>query len=100
MYEINKRGSGQSARKNQTVFVKYDGRLKSNGKRFDKGTIDFRLGTGQVIRGWDMGVEGMQVGEKRKLFIPAGLAYGSQGAPPQIPRNAALVFDVELVRLK
>lgn len=96
--EISKQGSGASAKPGRKVKVAYDGRLASNGKRFDKGSIDFKLGMGEVIKGWDMGVKGMMVGEKRKLFVPPSLGYGARGAPPSIPRNAALIFDVELLR--
>lgn len=96
-YETYRQGTGKTAKLGNKVNVKYDGSLASNGKRFDKGTIKFGLGAGEVIRGWDEGIKGMQVGEKRKLFIPSQLGYGSRGAPPQIPRNAALVFDVELL---
>jgi FK506-binding nuclear protein len=81
------------------VQVRYDGRLASNGRRFDKGSIRFKLGVGEVIRGWDLGVEGMRVGEKRRLMIPPALGYGSQGQPPDIPPNAALAFEVELLRV-
>jgi len=91
--------SAPQARRGRYVQVRYEGRLASNGKRFDKGSINFKLGAGRVIKGWDLGVEGMRVKERRKLFIPAPLAYGSQGAPPDIPRNAALVFDVELLKV-
>lgn len=99
-YEISRVGKGAVADRARTVKVAYDGRLASNGKRFDKGTIAFKLGLGEVIRGWDEGVKGMAVGEKRKLLIPAHLGYGARGAPPQIPRNAALVFDVELLSVR
>ncbi|HWP40515.1 MAG TPA: FKBP-type peptidyl-prolyl cis-trans isomerase [Tepidisphaeraceae bacterium] len=91
------------------VWVHYTGRLESNGQKFDSSfdrlnrqgspvPIDFRLGAGQVIKGWDEGIAGMKVGEKRKLIIPPDLAYGAQGTPGgPIPPNATLVFDVELV---
>ncbi|CAK8995667.1 unnamed protein product [Durusdinium trenchii] len=79
------------------VKVRYEGRLGSNGKRFDKGVIDFRLGMGEVIQGWDEGVKGMLRGEKRRLLVPAKLGYGRSGAPPAIPPNANLVFEVELL---
>merc|ERR1712194_849532 len=92
--------SGAVAKRGRKVKVKYAGRLASNGKQFDKGTIEFRLGVGEVIRGWDDGVADMQVGEKRRLMVPAQLGYGARGAPPDIPRNAALVFDVELLGVK
>lgn len=57
-------------------------------------------GTGEVIKGWDRGVAGMRVGDKRRLTVPPQMAYGAQGAPPDIPRNATLKFDVELVNVK
>jgi len=79
------------------VQVGYEGRLVKSGSRFDKGIIKFRLGLGEVIRGWDEGVLGMLRGERRRLLVPAHLGYGSRGAPPAIPANADLVFDVELV---
>lgn len=97
--EIVRAGKGQMARAGQRVVVKYDGRLASNGKRFDKGSIPFRLGMGEVIRGWDEGVKGMLVGESRKLLIPAHAAYGARGAPPTIPPNSKLLFDVELLKV-
>lgn len=79
------------------VNVRYVGCLASNGRQFDKGQIRFRLGQGEVIKGWDMGVAGMRVREARRLLIPAHLGYGSRGAPPAIPGNAALAFEVELL---
>ena len=99
--EIVKTGRENShpVKKGQKALVRYDGRLAKNGKRFDKGSIPFRVGAGEVIRGWDLGVEGMQLNEKRKLLIPPGLAYGKRGAPPDIPGNAHLTFDVELLKI-
>jgi FKBP-type peptidyl-prolyl cis-trans isomerase len=91
------------------VFVQYTGRLQSNGMVFDSSLrrvnregepqpISFRLGAGKVIKGWDEGIAGMKVGEKRQLIIPPALAYGEQGTPGgPIPGNATLIFDVELV---
>lgn len=101
MYEVVKAGNanGPKAVRGKKVHVRYEGRLASNGKRFDKGTIPFKLGAGDVIRGWDLGVAGMAVGEKRKLRIPPGLAYGNRGAPPDIPPNATLAFEVELMKV-
>lgn len=99
-YEVIKSSSHpQTACRGRNVQVKYEGRLASNGKRFDKGTIRFKLGAGEVIKGWDLGVDGMKVGERRKLLIPPQLGYGQSGAPPDIPRNAALVFEVELLKV-
>jgi len=97
-YEALKAGNGPVATPGKTVQVRYEGRLAKNGKRFDKGVIKFRLGRGEVIQGWDHGVNGMKCGEKRRLLIPASMGYGSRGAPPDIPRNADLVFEVELLQ--
>lgn len=74
--------------------------MKSNNKVFDstktgKG-FSFKLGRGEVIRGWDVGVAGMKVGSKRRITCPPNMAYGAKGAHPAIPGNATLVFDVEL----
>jgi FK506-binding nuclear protein len=100
-YEVTKSGKAgaPTASRGQRVQVKYEGRLAKNGKRFDKGTIRFKLGAGEVIRGWDMGVSGMTVGEARRLLIPPKFGYGASGAPPDIPPNATLAFDVELLRI-
>lgn len=100
--EIHKQGNikGPQSKRGRTIKMKYCGRLASNGKQFDKGNIDFKLGVGQVIQGWDVGCADMFIGEKRKLLIPAAMGYGARGAPPQIPKNAALVFDVELLGIK
>lgn len=98
VYEVVGKGNGPTCQPGRKVWVKYCGRLAKGGKQFDKGTIDFRLGAGDVIKGWDEGVKGMMKGEKRKLFIPSAMAYGRRGAPPDIPGNADLVFDVELVK--
>ncbi|KAL2914757.1 Peptidyl-prolyl cis-trans isomerase fpr2 [Polyrhizophydium stewartii] len=84
------------------LSMHYTGRLFSNGQEFDSSIprgepLDFTLGAGQVIRGWDQGLQNMCIGEKRRLTIPSDLAYGSAGAGSSIPPNSALVFDVELV---
>lgn len=95
-------GSGPPCVAGQRVKVNYVGKLKSNNKIFDSSTkkpFVFRLGKGEVIRGWDIGVDGMRVGGKRQLTIPPEKAYGRQGAPPTIPGNAVLVFDVALVEI-
>jgi FKBP-type peptidyl-prolyl cis-trans isomerase len=97
-------GTGAVAQIGQNVKVDYTGWL-TNGKKFDSsvGTghpFAFKLGAGQVIKGWDEGVVGMKVGGKRQLRIPSDLAYGAQGYPGVIPANATLIFDVRLVDVK
>ncbi|KAL1826184.1 hypothetical protein DCAR_0314375 [Daucus carota subsp. sativus] len=89
------------AHKGDKIGVHYRGKL-TDGTVFDSSfergdPIEFELGTGQVIKGWDQGLLGMCVGEKRKLKIPAKLGYGAQGSPPTIPGGATLIFDTELV---
>jgi FKBP-type peptidyl-prolyl cis-trans isomerase len=84
------------------VWVHYTGKLQS-GEQFDSSVggqpFKFTLGGGQVIKGWDEGIVGMQIGEKRQLTIPAALGYGERGSPPKIPGGATLVFDVEMIGL-
>ncbi|XVF81250.1 hypothetical protein PTKIN_Ptkin15bG0140700 [Pterospermum kingtungense] len=89
------------AHKGDRIKVHYRGKL-TDGTVFDSSfergdPIEFELGSGQVIKGWDQGLLGMCVGEKRKLKIPAKLGYGAQGSPPTIPGGATLIFDTELV---
>lgn len=97
-------GIGAEAHRGRRVTVHYIGKLKTNGKIFDqsvgKKPFQFGLGFGEVIAGWDIGVNGMKVGGKRNLVIPPQLAYGRSGAPPTIPPNATLVFDVQLLSVK
>jgi peptidylprolyl isomerase len=97
-------GEGEEPSKGKQVRVHYTGRL-TNGKKFDSSVdrgspFEFTIGIGQVIRGWDEGVMTMRVGGKRQLIIPPELGYGARGAPPAIPPNAELVFDVELLGVR
>jgi len=88
---------GPTAKPNDIITVQYSGRLLSNGKQFDAGVISFKLGSGRVIPGWDVGLQGMQIGGQRTLRIPPNLAYGRSGAGGGvIPPNADLEFDCEL----
>jgi peptidylprolyl isomerase/FKBP-type peptidyl-prolyl cis-trans isomerase FkpA len=94
-------GSGPEAKAGDNVTVNYTG-WTTDGAKFDSSLdsgqpFPFQLGTGYVIKGWDEGVQGMKVGGKRRLVIPADMAYGAQGSPPAIPPNAVLVFEVELL---
>jgi FKBP-type peptidyl-prolyl cis-trans isomerase len=94
-------GEGTVATKGQTVSVHYTGWLE-NGTKFDSSKdrdepFAFKLGAGQVIRGWDEGVTGMKVGGVRRLTIPPHLAYGDRGAGGVIPPKATLIFEVELL---
>jgi FKBP-type peptidyl-prolyl cis-trans isomerase len=97
-------GTGPAAKTGDHVVVHYTGKL-TDGTKFDSSLdrnepFDFALGAGQVIKGWDQGVVGMQKGGKRKLTIPSELGYGKQGSPPKIPPDATLVFDIELLEIK
>src|SRR4029077_15779377 len=96
-------GTGGEAKKGQKVTVHYTGWL-TNGKKFDSSLggkpFPFRIGSGNVIKGWEEGVAGMKVGGKRQLRIPQDLAYGSRGYPGVIPPYATLIFDVQLVSVQ
>lgn len=103
-YKIIQEGDGKKAAKGDMVSVHYKGQLL-DGTVFDssykrKEPIDFTIGVGQVISGWDEGIQLLKVGDKARLVIPSNLAYGSQGAGGVIPPNAPLLFDVELVDVK
>ena len=100
--EIIQQGSGDKTETGDKVSVNYTGKLE-NGTQFDSNVgsgkpFEFTLGMGQVIKGWDEGLLGMQVGEKKKLTIPAAKAYGTQ-AVGNIPPNSTLIFEVELLRI-
>jgi FKBP-type peptidyl-prolyl cis-trans isomerase len=100
-------GKGKKAASGDMVSVQYVGVLFDNGKEFDASwngakpgrPLQFPVGVGQVIPGWDQGVPGMRVGGRRKLIIPSELAYRDQGYPPAIPPNAALIFDIDLKKV-
>ena len=95
-------GDGAEASAGDTVEVEYVGVSYSNGREFDSSwerpePFTFQLGAGQVIPGWDQGIDGMKVGGRRELVIPPDLAYGKQGSPPAIKPNETLVFVVDLL---
>ena len=97
-------GTGAQAAAGKTVSVHYTGKFQ-DGRVFDSSIsrgqpISFKLGAGQVIKGWDEGIALMKVGGKAQLIIPSSLGYGERGAGGVIPPNATLVFDVELVDVK
>lgn len=103
-YQILQKGSGVKAEKGKTVSVHYKGQL-TDGTVFDSSykrnePIDFPLGMGQVISGWDEGIQLLNVGDKARLVIPSHLGYGSRGAGGVIPPDANLIFDVELMDVK
>jgi len=103
-YKMIQKGNGKKAENGKTVSVHYSGSLE-NGKVFDssytrKKPIEFPLGQGNVIEGWDEGIALLQVGDKARFVIPSHLGYGSRGAGGVIPPNATLVFDVELMDVK
>jgi FKBP-type peptidyl-prolyl cis-trans isomerase len=102
--EIMQEGTGEGAKNGQTVVVHYTG-MFTDGKVFDSSIprgqpFPVKLGSGMVIQGWEKGLVGMKVGEKRRLTIPPELGYGAAGAGGIIPPNATLVFDVELLKIQ
>ena len=104
----NKVGEGREAEKGLTVTVHYTGWLYEKGEKTSKfdSSVDrrepfsFVLGVGQVIKGWDQGVSGMQAGGSRTIIIPSDMGYGSRGAGNVIPPNSDLIFDVELIEIQ
>ncbi len=103
-YEDLTEGTGATAKSGDNVEVHYTGWL-TDGTKFDSSKdrgrpFGFQVGAGRVIKGWDEGVAGMKIGGKRKLTIPAALGYGARGAGKDIPPNATLVFEVELLGVR
>ena len=103
-YLITKKGMGRQPKKGETVIVHYTGML-TNGVKFDSSRdrnepLEFKLGAGQVIKGWDEGFSNLRVGDHAILLIPSDLAYGSRGAGGVIPPDSKLIFVVELVDVK
>ena len=98
-------GDGPTVKAGDCLVMKYYGTLAKDGKKFDENfstttALQFKLGAGQVIKGWDKGLEGMKVGGMRRVEIPAAQAYGEQSPSPEIPANSDLVFVVKLVKIK
>ena len=103
-YAILRPGSGRETVDRVRVTVHYTGWLQDTGEKFDSSLdsgrpFDFVLGYDDVITGWDVGLRGMKVGEKRQLVIPPEMGYGKHGSPPSIPPDATLIFEVELLKV-
>lgn len=99
--EVVEEGSGPEAQQGETLQIRYTGTLLEDGTEFDSNVgsgpaLPVQLGAGSVIPGFEQGLEGVKQGEKRKLTIPSELGYGAQGQPPDIPPDAALVFEIEV----
>lgn len=98
-YRVHKQGKGKTIQLGDTVKVRYLGQLL-NGKVFDKGELDFVLEEGTVIEGWTEGLQLMKQGGRYTLYIPADLAYGEMSPSPDIPDNAALIFQMNIVSVQ
>ena len=102
--EILKQGTGDGAKIGDDISVNYTGTL-TDGTKFDsslnpgRSPFPYTLGQNQVFQGWELGLLGMKVGEKRKLTIPPELAYGAAGRPPIIPQNATLIFEIDMLSI-
>jgi len=102
--EILKEGTGEEAKVGDNIVVNYTGTFE-NGEKFDSSLnpgrepFPYTLGQNMVIKGWEMGLLGMKVGEKRKLTIPYELAYGEAGRPPQIPAKSTLIFEIDMLSI-
>jgi FKBP-type peptidyl-prolyl cis-trans isomerase FkpA len=105
-FEVLTQGSGAVAEKGQNVYVRYTTYLKEGMKQVDSSLnrkdpdFVFRLGSGQVVPGWDKGVTGMRVGEKRRIDVPSKLGYGEKGAGTIVPPNSELIYETELTKLE
>ena len=104
-YLVRQPGSGETPKRGQIVTVHYEGRFLKDEKVFDtsatrEGPFNFRIGEGVVIAGWDEGVMGMRLGEKRTLIVPYWLGYGEKGIRGKIPPHTTLVFDIELLKVE
>lgn len=101
--EILREGTGMGAQKGDRAVVEYVGTFKDGtefGSNINTGEpLTFVLGENDVIQGWELGVLGMKMGEKRRLTVPSSLAYGRAGRPPLIPPNASLIFEIELMAI-
>jgi FKBP-type peptidyl-prolyl cis-trans isomerase len=97
-YETLNEGTGAELQPGQTATIHYEGKLE-NGTVFENSSLDAAIGVRPLIKGWEEGIPGMKVGEKRKLTIPPAMGYGASGSPPTIPPNATLIFEVELIRI-
>jgi FKBP-type peptidyl-prolyl cis-trans isomerase len=92
--------NGRTVTLNYTLWLYHPTAAENKGRQVQTGTYPFVLGTGNAIQGWHQGIPGMRVGGRRRIVIPPALAYGAQGSPPDIPGNATILFEVELVNVQ